>query len=448
MSNNFYSFPRAKRHDVQQRLVSLRGQTELTVSNLVVTETTGFTFYGVSERKSSSNQLFLARRQIVELAKKYGFPGQRMQPEDSSLSFDQALAIDIQEIFHMHPAEAADDEVWHFITLFLLPDISLWRFPFEPDKNGQYSDLFERYTGTRRGFLKQAWWRGYLLGPKVCSEFLEDEFLNLVDRVGISGNERLAAIAASEHLNRVANTNYKRRNSFREAMKLIRRRLGQQSLYVLSSEQLSKVISDIFDEADRITSEVNDEDHDEFFMPHVETTFVLETQNEIEASNKQSEEDPLEITKVKISVASKPFSEKPSNQAQISEQAPLGKSSANPKSVVEIFMNEAQMYSDILDPLLLNLPDDRVDELRDLLEQVADEFAGHEIVEGIVGDLSDLLLEWPSFTADERKIVYATLAYFLIAEDLIDDRDTDGFVDDDEVVNALFKALNRDRSSK
>jgi uncharacterized membrane protein YkvA (DUF1232 family) len=106
----------------------------------------------------------------------------------------------------------------------------------------------------RRNLFRQAWWRGYVLGAEYCRVFNEDEFQGIIDRAGLSGFRLLAIEIAHAHNKRLEKSGYSRRIVFREALKLIRRKLAQLSVYSLSETARQKVVENAFDEAERVVA--------------------------------------------------------------------------------------------------------------------------------------------------------------------------------------------------
>jgi hypothetical protein len=84
------------------------------------------------------------------------------------------------------PADAASADVWAFMTLVLLPEAAMWRYP-----DGDLDRLF----GTQRNALRRLWWRAFVLGaaPNDAPYRLgEDQLVQVMERPTIGGNPRLA----------------------------------------------------------------------------------------------------------------------------------------------------------------------------------------------------------------------------------------------------------------
>lgn len=87
------------------------------------------------------------------------------------------------------PADAANEEVWSFLTLVVLPEVALWRFPDKKD---------ERFIGRPRNTFRRLWWRAYVLagenrpGAATSDPLGEDELVNIFERPSIVRTASLA----------------------------------------------------------------------------------------------------------------------------------------------------------------------------------------------------------------------------------------------------------------
>ena len=84
------------------------------------------------------------------------------------------------------PADAASEGVWSFLTLIVLPDVAVWRFPQRTP---------ERLIGRPRNVFRRYWWRARSLGANPgdpTPELGEDQLVQIMERPSICGNRRLA----------------------------------------------------------------------------------------------------------------------------------------------------------------------------------------------------------------------------------------------------------------
>ncbi|WP_312573989.1 hypothetical protein, partial [Staphylococcus saprophyticus] len=85
---------------------------------------------------------------LLRVAEDCGFPEAmaRSQVRD----FDQRAAAVLYDSLDLVPAEAANQEIWNYLTLSVLPDIAAWRYP-----NISRSPSFERWLGVDRNVFRK-----------------------------------------------------------------------------------------------------------------------------------------------------------------------------------------------------------------------------------------------------------------------------------------------------
>lgn len=85
------------------------------------------------------------------------------------------------------PMEAASTDVWSWLTLVLMPDIALRRFP-----DGSSS----RMHGGSRNVFRKVWWRVHVLGeladPTLPNTLGEDELVGIFERTSLGRNRSVA----------------------------------------------------------------------------------------------------------------------------------------------------------------------------------------------------------------------------------------------------------------
>lgn len=127
------------------------------------------------------------RDAIRDVATSVGYP----EPQGASAQlFDRRCGSKLIEIMDIVPADAAEEGVWSFLSVVLVPEIGPWRFPGRPD---------ERLLGRPRNVLRRTWWRAWALGPDLehapegCTPLGEDESVQIMERPSLGGNRRIAA---------------------------------------------------------------------------------------------------------------------------------------------------------------------------------------------------------------------------------------------------------------
>lgn len=101
--------------------------------------------------------------------------------------FDVAMPALLHRHMRIVPADAANGDVWSFLTLVLLPDVAFWRFPNPPDF---------RLLGRPRNVFQRYWWRAHVLGAEdddLATRLGEDQHVQIEERrAAIGGNPPLA----------------------------------------------------------------------------------------------------------------------------------------------------------------------------------------------------------------------------------------------------------------
>ena len=128
-------------------------------------------------------QLQVAIRDVAEQA---GYP---KSLGGSTQTFDRPCGTTLLELMDIVPADAAEEGVWSFLSLVLVPEIGPWRFPAQAE---------ERLLGRPRNVLRRTWWRAWALGPDLdrapegCEPLGEDESVQIMERPSLGGNRRTA----------------------------------------------------------------------------------------------------------------------------------------------------------------------------------------------------------------------------------------------------------------
>lgn len=372
----------------------------------VDTNVEGHRFYATAPTRVNKSDLDDLRAEVVRLAESHGYPGER--DRDARPAFDQELAVLFSQCVSMLPVEASDDEVWAFLTLKVLPDVAVWRWPaplaspadsdlsiddesdLQPAGASQTSRL-DRLLGRRRGLFRQAWWRADLLGADACLLLDADNFIQLTDRVSLTGDRLIGPLIVQTHLSMVPRPGYDRRFGLRRAMVLIGRLLGRIAIDALTAEQARGHIESIFESVVDLPSSDTESQTADSLAPSV----------------------------------------------LAAEDAGMG--------VIDRFLAQASEYSEILRPLLILVPQRQAISMAFAAGEYARTLNGDLIAIRIADDLDRLVDDWQQFDEDECAVIHAALAYFLEEDDARSDEGPEGLLDDDEVVDAAFGALRRER---
>ena len=131
-------------------------------------------------------------------------------------------------------ADAAQEGVWSFISLVVLPDIAAWRFP---DRH------LSRMLGKPRNVFRRPWERRAVLGDAMDAgvPLGEDELVGIFERANLARSHRLVRVLV-EHLSEVHVPD--RSQYARDLMKRVRRTMGYTNVDVLSSDYLRSMVDE------------------------------------------------------------------------------------------------------------------------------------------------------------------------------------------------------------
>lgn len=202
------------------------------------------------------------RDAIVISARKYGFPGFR---PSSFLDFELEVAEALAEwaplwIAQGTPSgEALRNECWTFITVVVLPDVALWRWPAKSDEAGSGIRSWRgRMVGGTRNAFQRIFRRVMCLDRGVdhpdrwglIRRLQEDDFSAILERPGLSSNRDIAVCLGEEYLamkDRLGElTAAVRQDVYRQATKAIRAYSVVQPLDLMSSENQAGLIQAAF----------------------------------------------------------------------------------------------------------------------------------------------------------------------------------------------------------
>lgn len=155
--------------------------------------------------------------------------------------FDKALSKRLGTWFSHDEDKlnAANPNLWSFLTLVIFPDIAVRRFP--PDASGNLPT--DRFLAGRRNVLYRCYLRYIVLGEDILSDedmnLYEDELVGLVDR-NLSADHRLSKAIARQIASLSSDNN--RREIVRNGMKNIQFELKVTDLSSVSDKELEENI--------------------------------------------------------------------------------------------------------------------------------------------------------------------------------------------------------------
>lgn len=157
-------------------------------------------------------------KRVRDLATIHGFPAK--VGDNNRIDFDRSAAPIVRASMDISWAEAGSRDVWSFIALVVLPDVTEWRFGHQN---------LERWVGTdlTRHTWARLWWHAVVFDGALdlLHELSESDLNQLLERRSIGGDPRLvrelarAVVAASSSTAR-------RRELIRDATARLRRTLA------------------------------------------------------------------------------------------------------------------------------------------------------------------------------------------------------------------------------
>jgi hypothetical protein len=169
---------------------------------------------------------------LTSMAQARGYP--ESGNTESRIAFDREAALLLRERMDLDWSEAGRRGVWSFMSLVLLPHLTMWRFGIGNRERWVATDL-TRHTWAR------LWWQAVVFaGQENLLHALSESDLNqLLERRSIGGDPRLVCALATAIL--VMNQDAGRRAVIREASKRLRRLLAFVDVAALDDHQIKQL---------------------------------------------------------------------------------------------------------------------------------------------------------------------------------------------------------------
>jgi hypothetical protein len=191
-----------------------------------------------------AHRLSEVRAEIREIAESAGYP---LPLGTLTQNFDRPCGSMLFRLMEIVPADAAEEGVWSFISLIVVPEIGPWRFPGRSE---------ERLIGRPRNVLRRTWWRAWALGPDLehapdgCTPLGEDESVQIMERPSLGGNRRTArALQAALWRAEESGLSVARSEVMRELARRLRAAKSHISLDALDDGALSDLLGRLTGEA-------------------------------------------------------------------------------------------------------------------------------------------------------------------------------------------------------
>lgn len=194
------------------------------------------------------------RDDLREICAEFGYPDELSNR--SQAEFDRVCGTYLYANMGIVPGDAAEQGVWSFLTLTVVPELGPWRFP------GRSRN---RLLGHRRNVLRRLWQRAHVLGPDLTevpafnTPLAEDDFFQIMERATVSNNSRLAqAVRNGMWRFEQEFPSVNRNKALRKAIIIIRAERTYISVHALSTPELEFLIDVAFREAAKRISKEGD----------------------------------------------------------------------------------------------------------------------------------------------------------------------------------------------
>jgi hypothetical protein len=227
-------FPRLSLRAAREQMQRIKGRSAVDLSPIAAPESTDVVYPATGGSRVRSEVLLDIRERLLRSAGEFGFPDSR---GGEPVKFDPEAASILFQHLPICSGEASRDEVWSFMSICLLPDLTTWRFPDQND---------HRFLGGVRNTFQRLWWRAAMLkvdeapDPWAFVRLPEDALVGLMERPGISSN-RMVARAIASAIAKLAESlpSALREDAWRSAYKGIRQRIPLVNLDALSQGELT-----------------------------------------------------------------------------------------------------------------------------------------------------------------------------------------------------------------
>lgn len=198
-------------------------------------------FAPVGGQRVSTDEVTSLAIAVRNVATDHGYPTRT--DASSRISFDRAAAPLLGDRMDLSWSEASSRDVWSFLALVALPDVTAWRFG---------TDNVERWVATdpNRHTWSRLWWHSAVFTGeyKLLNALSESDLNQLFERRRIGGDPRLARAIAKAVIHGTPNGDM-RREVIRDSTARLRRRLAWTDMNALDDEVLNRLMQSIVAES-------------------------------------------------------------------------------------------------------------------------------------------------------------------------------------------------------
>lgn len=242
-SDPFLSHKRLDTDDAMSVVAEMIGRSPADCAHLVSFNHSKAYPPPISRPLAGEEYLRELRDGVIQDSEPFGYP-HRAQAKSSHFSrFDAQLGNRLLQHLRITPHEAGLEEVWNFLTLVVLPDIAVWRYP-----NENANPAYDRWLGRPRNVLRKAWWRAYSLGPTLNLKIGEDEGVAVMERPTFGSNPTLARVIVDVHSQRSAQFSFPKTDVLRAVMVQLRRLVTLVDMDCLAETEIRELVTDVYDQ--------------------------------------------------------------------------------------------------------------------------------------------------------------------------------------------------------
>lgn len=163
-------------------------------------------------------------------------------------TFDKKLGMKLLEWLDITPSIAADNGMWAYLNIVLIPDLVKIRWGYS-EKGESHPINHERYYDTSRAYLKKLWITAYLINDEeLYSKLKQDEIDVWYDKTYNRGFDNYIQNIFNSFYRNVENYNIRSdlHELYRQFLKLINRKLAYINYYALDENSLSNLFDICF----------------------------------------------------------------------------------------------------------------------------------------------------------------------------------------------------------
>lgn len=163
-------------------------------------------------------------------------------------AFDRKLGLKLIEWLDITPSIAADNGMWAFMNIILIPELIQTRWGYT-EKGEPRKINHERYYDTNRAYLKKLWFTAYLINDETLyMKLKQDEIDVWYDKSFNRGLDNyIQQIYGSFYSNvEKFKVNIELGDLYRQFLKLLNRKLAYINYYSLDEENLKSLLDECF----------------------------------------------------------------------------------------------------------------------------------------------------------------------------------------------------------